>query len=214
VTAREDRNRLAIVVHELRSPVAALAAVAEAASRGGSDDRARRRELVRLAIAASRGIERLVADANVASVTFEEVDIGRLVADAVAAARLRGATVDTEIQSDLDSVDADPERLRQALDNLIANAIVHTADGTAISVGARDVDGAVVVSVSDLGGGVAPDDQERIFEPGVRLDRRRAGSGLGLSVTRAIVEAHGGSISVESDLGVGSTFTLVLPGRA
>jgi signal transduction histidine kinase len=70
---------------------------------------------------------------------------------------------------------------------------------------------AVRISVSDAGPGIAERDLSRIFEPGVRLDETRPGSGLGLAVTRAIADAHGWALGVESTLGVGSTFTLELP---
>jgi signal transduction histidine kinase len=212
MTPEAERELLAVVVHELRSPVAALSAIAEVLSRGsivGAD----RRELVRLTIAACRGIGRIAADANVASVRLERLDLGPLVADAVAAARLEGFDVRSEIDPHLAPVDADPERLRQALDNLVSNAVTHGPDGSVVVVGASTGEGNVLVSVSDLGPGLAPAEQERIFEPGVRLDTRRPGSGLGLAVTRAIVLAHGGSVIVESAVGEGSTFTLVLPIR-
>ena len=72
-------------------------------------------------------------------------------------------------------------------------------------------DGRVLLSVSDRGEGIPPDERSRIFEPGVRLDDARPGSGLGLAITRAIAEAHGGTLEVESEPGRGSTFTIALP---
>jgi signal transduction histidine kinase len=204
-----DRELLAIVVHELRSPVAALAAISEAVMRDSSEI-AGRRELVRLTIAACHGIARTLADANVSSVRLERLDVRPIVEDAVAAARLEGADARSEIESGLARIDADPERLRQALDNLLANAMTH-ADGSPIVVGARMVGACVVLSVSDRGKGIALADQARIFEPGTRLQTSRPGSGLGLALTRAIAVAHGGSVAVESTPGKGSTFSLELP---
>ena len=207
-----ERKRLSLVVHEIRSPVAALSAIADFVS-GAALEGTDRRELVRLTIAASRGIERVMADTTIASVRPEPLDVGQLVADAVVAARFTGGTVRAEIEPALPVVDGDPDRLRQALDNLLANAFAHSPEGGEVVVRARaDVVG-VVVSVSDSGEGIAVEEHARIFEPGVRLDIGRPGSGLGLAVARAIVEVHGGSLAVESAPGMGATFSLSLPAR-
>jgi two-component system, OmpR family, sensor histidine kinase BaeS len=202
-----SRDRLAIVVHEVRSPVAALAAIAEAYR---DAEAPARRRLVSLAIDACSSIERIASDATVASIVRERVDLGRLVEDAATAAGLAGGDIRTEIEPDLPALDADPHRLRQAIDNLISNALTHAAGG-AVVVAARAEDGAVVVSVADSGPGIPVDEQARIFEAGVRLDAGRPGSGLGLAVARAIAEAHGGSLAVESMVGTGTTFALRLP---
>src|SRR5438034_6362647 len=104
MTSEAERKRLAIVVHEVRSPVAALSAIADALS-GGALDGNGRRELVVLAIAASRGIARIVADATVASVRLERIDAGHVVAEAAAAARFGGGNVRVEIDPKLPEVD-------------------------------------------------------------------------------------------------------------
>ena len=106
MTDELDRERLALLVHEVRSPVAALSAIAETVDEPGVDEYARA-ELVRLVVAACRGIERIVADVAVASIRFEEVDPREVVADAVAAARLRGATIVLSIGADLPPLEAD-----------------------------------------------------------------------------------------------------------
>jgi two-component system OmpR family sensor kinase len=106
-------------------------------------------------------------------------------------------------------VRADPVRLRQALDNLLSNAARHAGEGE-IVVEVGQADGVARVSVSDIGGGIPDADRQRIFEPGVRLGRAE-GSGLGLSVARAIAEAHGGTLTVASRPGEGATFTLSVP---
>ncbi len=202
-----DRDRLAILVHEVRSSVAALSAIAETYPQV-RDDPAASRPLVELTLAASRSIERLVRDAAVASVRLEEVDVGRLAEEAVAAAVVAGGNVRAEIARGLPLIQADPLRLRQALDNLVANALLHSGSTDDVVVRARNADGSVLISVVDTGVGVHPAEQERIFEKGVRLDEARPGSGIGLALARAIAEAHGGTLSVDSVPGQGATFNL------
>jgi signal transduction histidine kinase len=213
MTSDADRDRLAILVHEVRSPVAALAAIAETLQEETLEPAARD-ELAALAVAASRGIERVVTDATVASVRIEDVDVGRLVRETVAAAALAGGTIRADVAAGLPRLQADPLRLRQALDNLVSNALAHTPSGTEVVVSAssRD-DGGVLLSVTDSGDGIAVADQRRIFDAGVRLNLDRPGAGLGLAVARAIAEAHGGTLTVESAPGEGATFTLTLPAR-
>jgi two-component system sensor histidine kinase BaeS len=212
MSAGFDHARLAILVHEVRSPVAALSAVAETVADLPADD-AMRDELVRLAVAASRSIERIVMDLAVASVRMESLDAVALVRDAVASFAVRGESVATEGDDAPLLVDADPVRLRQALDNLIANALAHGGSAGAVAVRTTRSKDGIAIAVSDSGPGVAPDELERIFDLGVRLDADSPGSGLGLAVSRAIVDAHGGSLEVESTPGAGSTFTIVLPLR-
>jgi len=210
VSTRQDRDRLVLLVHEVRSPVAALSAIADALS-GGDLDEGTRRELAGLALDACRGIERVVADAAVGSVRLEEVDVGRLVRDSVSAATLGGAAVRPVVSRGLPRIHADPVRLRQALDNLVANAVTHSPPGSDVLVSARADHGEILLSVSDEGGGIPFEEQERIFDAGVRLDAARPGSGLGLAVARTIAEAHGGTLHVESTPGEGATFTIALP---
>lgn len=205
-----DRDRLAILVHEVRSSVAALAAIAETYPQARRDVAASR-QLVVLALAASRGIERVVSDAAVASVRREQVDVIRIVEETVAAAVLGGGNVRTEITADLLLVEADPLRLRQALDNLVSNALVHSESAAEVVVRAGRADASILLSVVDTGAGVPLAEQKRIFQPGVRLDGERPGSGIGLAVARAIVEAHGGTLTIESTPGRGATFTLQIP---
>lgn len=206
-----DRDRLSILVHEVRSPVAALAAIAEALHEGSFEPTGRS-ELANLAIAACRGIERVVTDATVSSVRIEEADVGRLVRETVAAASLSGAPVRAEVASSLPRLEADPLRLRQALDNLVSNAVAYSPPGAEVVVSASTLEsGEVLLMVVDAGDGIAAEDQRRIFDAGVRLDVDRPGAGLGLAVARAIAEAHGGTLTVESAPGEGATFTLKLP---
>jgi two-component system, OmpR family, sensor kinase len=214
ISGRADAERLAFTVHEVRSPVAALAAVAEAVEAASSDAEALQR-LVALAVAACRAIERLLDEAVLDVVLLEGVDVGRIAGDATASAALQGARVRLEVAPEVGPVAADPVRLRQALDNFIRNALLYGAPGGEIAVRVHPGDGGRTVrfSVSNDGAGIPAEAQARIFEPGVRLDRARPGSGLGLSVVRAVTEGHGGTVSVDSAPGRGATFTISIPAR-
>lgn len=209
MTPENGLQRLAVLVHELRSPVAAIAAIAVVYA-DGSIDRSERRSLVQLVVAACRGIERVVADAAVSSIRLEEVDLSRIAQEAAAAAELLGAPVRV-VAAGPARVRADPVRVRQVLDNLVSNA-VHVSRGTEpVAVVVEEAAGEFRISVSDLGPGIAREDQERIFEPGVRLSGDHPGSGLGLALGRAIAVAHGGTLTVTSAPDAGATFTLALP---
>jgi signal transduction histidine kinase len=206
-----DPSGLAVVAHEIRSPVAALVAIADAYA---DSDEARQRRLLELAAAALITIERLLVEAPTVSFRAERLDVGRLARDAAETAALTsGSSVVTRTDDGL-VVAGDPERLRQALDNLIGNAIAHSPDGGDVTVTAARRGGVITVEVTDEGDGIPAADLERMFEPGVRLTRDRPGSGLGLAVVRAIARAHGGEVEVESTPGQGATFRLVLPGAS
>ena len=104
-----------------------------------------------------------------------------------------------------------PVRLRQAIDNLIGNAVAHSGSTAEIVVRARSDGDSVRISVTDSGRGIPRAAQVRIFEPGARLDPGQPGSGLGLAIVQSIVRAHGGLVSVESTPGLGAVFTILLP---
>jgi signal transduction histidine kinase len=212
VTPAYDLERLAVLVHEVRSPVAALSAIAQAfTDKSQSGVRA---ELARLAITACRGIERVVLDAAMASVHPVDVDVGDLVDQAVATRTLAGGRVGKDIASDLPRISADPTRLLQALDNLVVNALRHAGPYGEVVVSARWSGSRVLLSVSDSGIGVPLADHDRIFEVGVRLGADDAGSGLGLAIARAIVVAHGGELTLASTPGEGACFTIALPAKS
>jgi two-component system, OmpR family, sensor histidine kinase BaeS len=110
---------------------------------------------------------------------------------------------------------ADPVRLRQAVGNLVSNAIRHTPAGGTVSLCAREEGDQVVIDVADTGAGIAAEDLPLVFERFWRVEKSRnrqtGGSGLGLSIVRKLVEAHGGTASATSVIGRGSVFTLRLP---
>jgi len=113
------------------------------------------------------------------------------------------------------TVNADGARLAQVFDNLVGNAIKFTSPGKLIELRLRPTDDAVLIEVADEGSGISAEDQTRLFNRFFRsahaADQAVAGSGLGLAISKALVEAHGGTIGVESKSGVGSTFWVKLP---
>jgi signal transduction histidine kinase len=106
---------------------------------------------------------------------------------------------------------ADRQRLTQAIMNLSQNAAAHTADGDAIELGSASDGDIVRLWVRDTGPGIPPDDHERIFHRFVRLDRAGEGGGLGLAITAAVAQAHGGRVEVESEPGAGARFAVIIP---
>jgi two-component system phosphate regulon sensor histidine kinase PhoR len=110
---------------------------------------------------------------------------------------------------------ADEEKLTQVVVNLLENAVKYTEPGGSVDATVSASDAQVVIRVCDTGIGIAPIDRDRVFERFYRVDRARSresgGTGLGLSIVKHVVEAHGGTVSVDSQLGQGSTFTVTLP---
>jgi signal transduction histidine kinase len=126
----------------------------------------------------------------------------------------RGITIDQAIDERLGDIRADERKVKQVLLNLFSNAIKFTPDGGRIEVRGAPVDHVVEVSVSDTGIGIAPEDQEAIFEEFRQVgtvSRKVEGTGLGLALARKFIALHGGRLWVNSVLGAGSTFTFTLP---
>jgi signal transduction histidine kinase len=128
----------------------------------------------------------------------------------------RSIALRLSVDERLGQMRADERKVRQVVLNLLSNAIKFTPEGGRIDVGAARKDGVVEVSVSDTGVGIAPEDQEAVFEEFRQVgtaDKKVEGTGLGLTLCRKFVELHGGRIWVKSEIGVGSTFTFTLPVR-
>jgi two-component system OmpR family sensor kinase len=222
--ASEQRLRrfVADASHELRTPLSAVRAYAELFSRGSGqhpDDLARSmtgiaRESERMSLL----VDDLLLLARLDEgrpLEREPVELGELVAEAVETAR----TVDPERAIDCElqpvSVLGDRVRLRQILDNLLANVRSHTPAGAPARVTVGRDNGSAVIEIADSGPGMSADQLERVFERFYRADPSRArasgGVGLGLAIVAAVAEAHGGTVSAEGDPGKGSTFRIELP---
>lgn len=149
---------------------------------------------------------------------LEPVSLSPLLAEVFAAFKSQGEEKSLQMSADLTTeavVKGDEQRLRQLFTQLLHNAITFTPAGGAISLSLRTVDDSVIVDVSDTGIGIPPEDQPLIFDRFYRVDKSRnragGGSGLGLSLVKSLVEAQHGSISVVSEPGLGSTFTVFFP---
>ena len=222
---RRLRRFIADASHELRTPLAAVRAYAELFGRGAA---ARPADLERSMSGITRESERmsLLVDDLLLLARLDEgrplerkpVDLAATAAEAVDAARVVEPGRPIELSVEPATVTGDEPRLRQALDNLLANARTHTPPGTPVSVGVRRVDGLVELSVADHGPGLTEEQAARVFERFYRADSSRArasgGAGLGLSIVAAVAEAHGGTALARPTPGGGATFVITLPSAA
>jgi signal transduction histidine kinase len=220
------RRLLGDLAHELRTPVATLGAYLDGLEDGVATLDADTIEILRTQ---TRRLGRLAEDVSAVSraeehqLTLQPVPVAaaELVAAAVAVAAdryaERGVTLTQDVRATLPSVLADPDRLGQVLGNLLDNALRHTpAAGTVCVTADQRADGMTRLQVRDTGEGIAAEHLPHLFERFYRVDaardRGRGGSGIGLAIVKALVEAHGGRVSAASDgPGHGATFTLTLP---
>ncbi|MHA7283142.1 sensor histidine kinase [Arthrobacter sp. TMS2-4] len=222
----EIRNDfVANVSHELKTPVGAISLLAEAIDDAAEDEVAVRRfaqrmhkesgrlsalvqDIIELSRLQGADIVRRGKPVDINSVVAEAVDRNKLPAESKQIDIVVGGSVPTPVHGDRDL-------LMTAFRNLIDNAIRYSPGGTRVGVGLRSRDGLVQVSVTDQGVGITPEEQERIFERFYRIDaarsRQTGGTGLGLSIVKHVVSNHGGEVTVWSQSGQGSTFTVRLP---
>jgi len=218
------RKMVADVAHELRTPLSNLRGYLEAARDGViKPDANTIRSLDEEASLLSRLVDDLqelsLAEAGEMKMDYQAGDIAELINQTVAvvqtAATAKGLSVSIDLPDELPAVNIDYHRINQVLRNLLENAIAHTSQGGTITVTAGQRDSWVEVTVTDTGEGIPAEDLPNIFERFYRVDKSRTratgGSGLGLTITKRLVEAHGGRIEAHSELGKGSRFTFTLP---
>jgi signal transduction histidine kinase len=218
------RNMVADTAHELRTPLSNIQGHIEAIRDGVVEpDAAALRSLDEEVTLLTRLVNDLqelaLADAGELRLVCQAEDISAPINQAVAAvntkAVAKGVTVSIHLPDKLSPVYIDAQRISQVLLNLLENAVAHTAKGDRIEVGARQQNSWVEISVTDTGEGIPPEDLPNVFERFYRVDKSRAratgGRGLGLTIAKYLVEAHGGRIEVQSKPGKGSRFWFTVP---
>jgi two-component system sensor histidine kinase BaeS len=222
--AEQRRRLLADVSHELRTPLAVIQGNIEAILDGvhEADD-----AHLGAILDETHVLARLVDDLRTVALSeggnlplhHEPTDLAILAAESVAsfqaAAETAGVRLDVHVDDDIPLLDIDPVRIREVLSNLVANALRHTPSGGSIGVNATSAAGgeSVEIVVRDTGTGIDPALLPHVFDRFAKAADSR-GSGLGLAIARGLVEAHGGSIEVESSVGTGTIFRIRLPVRA
>jgi two-component system sensor histidine kinase BaeS len=212
------------IAHELRTPMSLILGYTESLSDSKLPPTQETFDIIHdEAQHLSRMIDDLrtlsLADAGELPLTRRPIDVRALLERVMLAhlpeAQQQGVSIQVEAPPDLPPLEVDPGRMAQVLENLVSNALWYTPEGGQIVLSAEAKDGAINLRVKDNGTGIAADDLPFVFDRFYRADksRQRQGnrSGLGLAIAKSIVEAHRGSLSVESSLGKGSTFAVALP---
>jgi two-component system, OmpR family, sensor kinase len=219
---RKLRRFVADASHELRTPLAAVRAYAELFTRGAAsrpDDLARSMKgITRESERMSLLVDDLLLLARLDEgrpLERERVALNEVVQEAVETARTLDPERPLEVALEPTAVIGDRDRLRQIVDNLLANGRAHTAPSTPVRVSIERVNGSARVTVADRGAGMSAEQTAHVFERFYRTDSSRTrasgGVGLGLSIVAAVAEAHGGSVDVESEAGEGASFHIDLP---
>ena len=221
------RRFVADASHELRTPLTAIRGFAELHRQGAITGEEKTRELVGRIEGESKRMSALVEDLltlarldQARPIAHEAVDIKKLIEEAAQAVRASApyANITLDLPDEESFIIGDSLKVYQAILNLAANAATHTPEGTPITISLLAYEENVQIKVRDLGPGLTPEQQSKVFERFYRVDQSRTrtgaeGSGLGLSIVQAIMEAHQGAVEIESELGRGTTFTLTFPIR-
>jgi two-component system phosphate regulon sensor histidine kinase PhoR len=224
---RVRQDFVANVSHEFKTPLTAIQGFAETLLAGALDDPKNNRRFLEIIRDHAARLARLTDDllklarieAGKLEIEFSPVNIIQLIERCAETALLRATqkqiALEIDVPPGLPPMRGDASLLREVLQNLLDNAIQYSSPGGRIRVTAAAGPREAVITVEDTGIGIPLADQERIFERFYRVDAARSreagGTGLGLSIARHIVEAHGGRISVESEVGVGSKFSFSIP---
>ncbi|MGA9349260.1 MAG: HAMP domain-containing sensor histidine kinase [Anaerolineae bacterium] len=231
-----QRDFVANVSHELKTPLTSIQGFSQAILDGTADDELNRYRAVEIISGEANRMSRLVGElldlARIESgqieMIREPVDLAKILGVSVEKFAPRAAEGNIELEldtPDLPPLTGDKDRLAQVFTNLLDNALKHTPSTGKVTIKAQEVKekprkreiiaSMVEIAVTDTGPGIPPEDLEHIFERFYQVDKSRAGKdrgiGLGLTIAKQIVEAHGGKIIVESVVGLGTRFTITLP---
>lgn len=224
--SRAKSDFLTNMSHELRTPLHAIIGFTQLLEDGTALNPAEQTQSLSDILSSAQHLLSLINDvldlakieAGRMELEHEAVDVPEVFAAMLALLRERAdgkRLTLTALPGDVATITGDERKLKQILFNLLGNAIKFTEPGGAVTLTAWAHPGAVTLSVADTGIGIRPEDQRNLFQPFTQVDaslaRRHEGTGLGLALTQRLVELHGGSMTVESAPGVGSTFTVVLP---
>ncbi|MDD5371767.1 MAG: HAMP domain-containing sensor histidine kinase, partial [Anaerolineaceae bacterium] len=214
------RDLVAWAGHDLRTPLTSIRAIIEALADGLVTDEDARLRYLRTAQANVQSLSHLIddlfemaqVDAGGLQLNIEQGSIADLISDTLerfsAQAVRQGVTLEGSVAPGIDAVHMDAQRIGRVLSNLVGNALRHTPEGGRITLSAERLGGSLSVSVKDTGEGIQPGDLPRVFDRFYRGEKSRnratGGSGLGLAIARGIIEAHGGSIGIESQVGTGT----------
>jgi two-component system, OmpR family, phosphate regulon sensor histidine kinase PhoR len=224
---RVRRDFVANVSHEFKTPLTAIQGFAETLLAGAMDDPQNRIRFLQIILDHSRRLARLTddllelsrMDADRVDLELDRLSVSQFVQSCIETTQRSAAEknlrVSVNLKTSLPDIAADRRRLAEVLQNLLDNAVQYTPSGGRITVSASSDGDEVEFSVSDTGIGIPKVDQPRIFERFYRVDVARSrevgGTGLGLSIAKHLVEAHGGRIWVESEVGQGSQFHFTVP---
>ena len=210
------------VSHELRSPLASIKAIVETLESGALEERERAveflarigRDVDRMTLLVNDLLELSRLESGHTQINLTPVELGPIIDDAVQTVGRR-TTVDVSVRTngDLPPVLGEGHMVWRVLTNLLENAVKATSDQGSVTVTAAAEERSVVVSVRDTGAGIGREHLPHVFERFYKIDRSRSdsGTGLGLAIVKHIVQAHGGEVDVESEEGVGTTFSFTLP---
>ena len=221
------RDLIAWAGHDLRTPLSSIRLLVAALSDGIVNDpqtvqqylNQTKKQVDQLSGLVDDLFQVSQLDAGGLHLELEPAALSDLISDTLesftALARQNSITLSGSAAPGIDPLQMDVQRIGRVLNNLVSNALQHTPPGGTVTLVAMPVPGGVTVTVSDTGEGILPEDIPHVFERFYRGDKSRSrlsgGAGLGLAIARGIVEAHGGSIRVESERGKGTTFTFTLP---
>jgi signal transduction histidine kinase len=231
-----QRDFVANVSHELKTPLTSIQGFSQAILDGTADDELNRYRAAEIISSEANRMSRLVDElldlARIESgqieMIREPVDLARILGACVEKFALRAREGNVELKLDtsaLPLISGDKDRLAQVFTNLLDNALKHTPPDGRVTIKAQElkekprkrepITSMIEIAVTDTGPGIPPEDLEHIFERFYQVDKSRAGKnrgiGLGLTIAKQIVEAHGGKIRTESVIGLGTKFTVILP---